>query len=183
MPHFTSLFLHRFRTWSLHDRSSGSKYCARFSGYAGIMVAVSTLKKIERSTAAVEDGLVAVQATANAAQPPQRPLRSSAAALLHAHVIVNAERPWVWYGEPTRGVDNSFDITATNRGRSPATITSSWTVCLQPMRHIFLECLSSARLNRRPLVPIILLPAKRHAEDFSREDARGFCSRTRNCAR
>ena len=69
MPHFTvTLPAPIPAPWSLHDKILwGANIVLAFLGYAGIMVAVSTLKKIERSTAAVEDGLVAVQATANAA--------------------------------------------------------------------------------------------------------------------
>ena len=190
MPHFTvTLPAPIPAPWSLHDKILwGANIVLAFLGYAGIMVAVSTLKKIERSTAAVEDGLVAVQATANAASTAATAAAEVAqAALLHAHVIVNAERPWVLVtAEPTRGVDNSFDITATNRGRSPATITSSvdQVMFAADEAHLpgvpeFSQVESKARL-----VPIILLPGESATlKTFSREDARGFCESDEKFAR
>jgi len=99
--------------WPIHDRIAWAAYLVlAIVGYVGIMLAVSTLKKIERQTVAAE---TAALAAAEAAQ----------AALLQAQIMVNAERPWLTVGvEPTPGVENSFNITATNRGRSPALLTS-----------------------------------------------------------
>jgi hypothetical protein len=160
--------------WPWHERILWAAYVVlALVGYAGVMLAVSTLKKIERNTAAAADTANVAVAAANAATD------TAQAALLHAQSIINAERPWILVtAEPTRGVESSFEITATNRGRSPATITSALDQVLfaadeahLPVRPEFREVESSARF-----VPITLLPGESATlKTFSREDARGFC--------
>lgn len=153
--------------WPVHDRILWGAYLVlAILGYVGIMLAVSTLKKIERHTSAAE---AAATAATNTAQ----------AALLHAQTIVNAERPWVLItAEPTRGVESSFDITATNRGRSPATITSAVDKVIfaaDEARLSGLPQLKPAESGAR-FVPVILLPGESATlKTFSREDVKGIC--------
>ena len=160
--------------WSLHDRILWGAYLVlAILGYVGVMLAVSTLKKIERQTRLAEETSNAAFIAANAAA------ETAQAALLHAKLIVNAERPWVLVTtEPTRGVESSFEITATNRGRSPATITSALDQVLFAADEASLQgapefapVASAARF-----VPIILLPGESATlKTFSREDVRGLC--------
>ena len=190
MPHFTVTIPAPIPApWTLHDKMLWGAYIVlAFLGYAGIMVAVSTLKKIERNTAAVEDSLAAVKATANAATTAATAATDAAqAALLHAQALVSAERPWVLVtAEPTRGVDNSFDITATNRGRSPATVTSSVDQVMFAADEAHLPGVPEFKQveSKARLVPIILLPGESATlKTFSREDARGFCESDEKFAR
>lgn len=82
-------------------------------GYVGIMLALRTLKRIERH-------LEASTATAHAA------LESSGAALALAQAIANSERPWIVVTvEPFLTMESSFKVMAANRGRSPARIVGS----------------------------------------------------------
>ena len=190
MPHFTVTLPAPIPTpWSLHEKIAWAAYLVlAFLGYIGIMLAVSTLKKIERSTAAIEDSLAAAQATANAATTAATAAADAAqAALLQAQAIVNAERPWVLVtAEATRGVDSSFDITATNRGRSPATITSALDLVLFAADEAHLPGVPEFRQveSTARFVPIVLLPGESATlKTFSREDARGFCESDEKFAR
>jgi len=160
--------------WTLHDKILWGAYLVlAILGYVGIMLAVSTLKKIERNTQAAEIAADAAQAAAKAAT------ETAQAALLQAQTILDAERPWVLVTtEPTRGVESSFDITATNRGRSPATISSALDEPLfaADEEHLpgvpeFKKFESAARF-----VPVILLPGESATlKTFSREDVRALC--------
>ena len=190
VPKFTvTLPSPRPAPWSLHEKIGWAAYrVLAFLGYAGIMMAVSTLKKIERSTTAVEASVAAVQATASAATAAAAAAADSAqTALLHAQVIVNAERPWVLVtAEPTLGSENSFDITATNRGRSPATVTSSFDQVLFAADEAHLPSVPEFKQieTKARFVPIILLPGESATlKTFSREDARGFCESDEKFAR
>jgi hypothetical protein len=135
-------------------------------GYVGIMLALSTLKKIEHQSRYAE---VAAQAAADSAQ----------AALLHAQAIIRAERPWILITvEPSRGADNSFTITATNRGRGPARIvstidkiTSAVDQTHLPDQPEFDEMSPSAALSS-----VVLLPAESTGiKTFSRDEVKSFC--------
>ena len=82
-------------------------------GYVGIMLALRTLKRIERH-------LAASTTTAQAA------LESSSAALSLAQAIANSERPWIVVTvEPFLTMESSFKVMAANRGRSPARIINA----------------------------------------------------------
>lgn len=82
-------------------------------GYVGIMLALRTLKRIERH-------LEASTTTAQAA------LESSSAALSLAQAIANSERPWIVVTvEPFLTMESSFKVMAANRGRSPARIINA----------------------------------------------------------
>lgn len=77
------------------------------------MLALRTLKSIDRH-------LQSGTATAEAA------VGSASAALALAQAIANSERPWIVVTvEPFLTMENSFKVMASNRGRSPARITSS----------------------------------------------------------
>ncbi|MFZ0302233.1 MAG: hypothetical protein WAL75_06095, partial [Terracidiphilus sp.] len=135
-------------------------------GYVGIMLGLSLLKKIERQTQYAE---AAAQAAADSAQ----------AALLHAQAIVRAERPWILItAEPSRSLDNSFTVTATNRGRGPARIISTvdkiTTAVDQnhlPDQPEFDEVNPSAALSS-----VVLLPGESTGiKSFSRDEVKDFC--------
>jgi hypothetical protein len=152
----------------VHDRIAWAAYLVlAILGYVGIMLAVSTLKKIERHTSAAEASSAAALETAQAA-------------LLNAQAIVNAERPWLLIAvEPSPGVENSFRLTATNRGRSPGTIVGA----LDQIRIAADEASLPATPEYKtaepgaPFVPIIMLPGEFTVlRTFSRDDVRGLCA-------
>jgi len=133
-------------------------------GYVGIMLAVSLLRKIERQSRYAEASADA--ATANAQ-----------AALLTAQSIINAERPWILVAvEPTIGVDNSFTLTATNRGRTPARVISVAEQTAIAASEAELPPAPAYGADQpRPIAPVILLPGETMAlKVFSREDAKDF---------
>jgi hypothetical protein len=135
-------------------------------GYVGIMLALSTLKKIEHQSRYAE---VAAQAAADSAQ----------AALLHAQAIIRAERPWILITvEPSRAADNSFTVTATNRGRGPARIVSTIDKITSAVDQTHLpdqpeydEISPSTALSS-----VVLLPGDSTGlKDFSRDEVKSFC--------
>ncbi len=161
--------------WTLHEKIAWAAYVVlAFLGYAGIMLALSMLKKIERQTAAAE-------VAANAAQT------SAQAALMNAQAMVDSERPWlVVTVEPSLSVENGFTITATNRGRSPAQVVAT----AEQMRIAADESRLPAKPeygNREPappMVPIVLLQGESTGlKSFSRADARGLCDSDEQFAR
>jgi len=135
-------------------------------GYAGIMMALSLLKKIDRQTAYAE---TAADASATAAQ----------AALLNAQAVVHSERPWILVTvEPSRSIENSFTVVATNRGRTPARIISTMeqTRIATDEKHLPLKPEYKNEKADAPLVPIILLPGEFTAiQPFCRDDVKGLC--------
>jgi hypothetical protein len=154
--------------WPWHDRILWAAYLVlAIVAYAGIMLAVSTLKKIERHTGAVE---AAAAAAADAAQ----------AASMQAQAIINAERPWLLIGvEPSPGIENSFNITAANRGRSPATIVSTLDQVIFAVdeQHFPAFPALKAAESAAPFVPVILLPGEFIAvKTIKREDAKALCA-------
>jgi hypothetical protein len=160
--------------WQLHDRILwGALLALVFMAYAGVMLAVSTLKKIERHTGATETSVASLTAAATAAN------ETAQAALLHAQSMLKAERPWVLVtAEATRGVESSFDITATNRGRSPATITSALDQVVFGSDEAHLPAVPSFELSdsKSRFVPLILLPGESATlKSFTREQAKQLC--------
>ena len=153
--------------WTLHEQISwAAGLILVILGYAGILMAVSLLKKIARQTAYAEAAADAATASAQAA-------------LLHAQAVVHADRPWILITpEPSLSVENSFTVVATNRGRTPARI-------------IEIEVRSRITIDERrlphtpeypheersaPFNPIILLPSESTPiKPFSREDVKGLC--------
>lgn len=91
----------------------GSTIVLAVLGYVGIMLALRTLKSIDKH-------LVAGGSTTQAA------MDSANAALALAQAIASSERPWIVVTvEPFLTMENSFKVMASNRGRSPARIVSS----------------------------------------------------------
>lgn len=153
--------------WPIHDRILWAVLLVLvILGYAGIMLALSTLKKIERHTAAAESSALA------AAQAAQ-------AALLHAQSLFKAERPWLTISvEPTLGVENSFNVTATNRGRSPARITSVLDDIIYAVDEAHLPPSPVMKTAERsaPFASIILLPGEYAAiKAIRRDDVKELC--------
>jgi hypothetical protein len=84
-----------------------------FLGYAGVMLAISAFRKIERQNRSLE-------ALASAAND------TAQAVLLHGQAILRSERPWIMVTvEPSPGMDNCSTVVATNRGKSPASMVAT----------------------------------------------------------
>ncbi len=135
-------------------------------GYAGILMAISLLRKIERQTGYAEAVVEAASSTAHAA-------------LLNAQSVIHAERPWILITvEPSRSMENSFTVMATNRGRTPARIIETmerYKIAIDEKR---LPATPEFRNEKRntPFAPIILLPGEYTAiKPFSREDVKALC--------
>ncbi len=153
--------------WPWQDRISwAANLVLVILGYAGILLAVSTLKKIERQTQYSE---AAAQAAADSAQ----------AALLHAQALERAERPWILVTiEPSHRVENRFMVMATNRGRRPARV-------LTAVDKITIQA-DQASLPEEPqyddaepnasLAGLILLPGESTGiKAFGRDDVAALC--------
>jgi hypothetical protein len=144
----------------------GANLVLVFLGYVGIVKAISLLKKIERQTAYAEAAAEAASASAQAA-------------LLNAQSFIHSERPWILITiEPSRSLENSFTIMATNRGRTPARIIST-----AERTRIAID---ERRLPRTPeykkedpnalLAPIILVPGESTPiKSFCRDDVKALC--------
>jgi hypothetical protein len=148
--------------WLLRDRISWGAYLLlALVGYVGIMLALSTLKKIERNTLLAET-------TAQAA------LDSSQAALATAQAIFLAERPWILVSvEPAISKPNSFTITATNKGRTPATITAMFEQVgiKSDEAHLPATPEYDEQQESSPMIPVTLVPGESTSiKVFSRDD-------------
>lgn len=135
-------------------------------GYAGIMVAISILKKIERQSKYSE---AAAQAAAESAQ----------AALLHAQAIINAERPWVLITiVPSRSIESGFTVIATNRGRGPAQVIAASEETRITVDEAHLPPVPEYKTpdSESPFVSIILLPGEfMNLKSFCRDDVKAVC--------
>ena len=100
--------------WAWHDRVAwGAGIILAVLGYMGVLLALRTLKSIDRH---LEAGFVTTKATMDSAN----------AALALAQAIASSERPWIVVTiEPFLTMENSFKVMASNRGRSPARIITS----------------------------------------------------------
>jgi hypothetical protein len=154
--------------WPWQERIAwGANIVLAILGYAGIMLALSTLRKIERQTQYAED---AAQAAASSAQ----------AALLHAQAIVRAERPWLLVtAEPSpNNAQNSFTILATNRGRSPARLESCLHHVISAAGEAYLPKAPDFKLAKQsaPAESAILLPGEFITiTGFNRDEVKDFC--------
>ena len=163
------------RVWTLPEWVQwGATIVLAVLGYAGIMMALSLLKKIERQTQVAEAAAEAARSSAHAA-------------LLNAQAIIDSERPWILITvEPSIHVENGFVVTATNRGRSPAQIVSTAEQVKIAADESKLPK-KSEQDNREPVapkIPIILLPGESTGlKPFSRADARGYCESDEQFAR
>jgi hypothetical protein len=135
-------------------------------GYVGIMLALRTLKNIERHA---ESNAAAVQVAQETAS----------AALAQSQALVDSERPWIVVSvEPFLTMENSFKVMATNRGRTPARIVSTVDQVEVAADETHLaetpefESVESGALPN----PIILLPGESVGiRPFRREDVRAVC--------
>jgi hypothetical protein len=154
--------------WPVQDRIAwGANVLLALLGYAGIFLALSLLKKIERQTRFME---TAATAAAESAQ----------AALHHAQAILNAERPWVLITvAPSPSIENGFTIMATNRGRGPARIVAMAEQTTFAKDETYLPAVPEykAVAPDAPPISIILLPGEfTSIKSFSREDVKGLCA-------
>jgi len=152
----------------LHDRIAwAANLVLVILGYAGILLAISTLKKIERQT---KVGEAAAEAAAESAQ----------AALLHAQAMIHAERPWLLVTvEPSRSIENGFTVMATNRGRSPARIIAMAEQVRIAIDEAHLPDTPEYKSGEpgAPRVPVILLPGESTGiKSFCRDDLKGLCN-------
>jgi hypothetical protein len=154
--------------WTLREKIAwAANLVLAVLGYVGIMLALSTLRKIERHTKSAE---LAAGAAADSAQ----------AALLNAQALAEAERPWLLVAiEPTPGVENGFDIKVANRGRSPAKILSSLERMIFAVDDAHLPATPEYRQEGQagaPQVPIILVPGESTTIlKFCRDDLKLLC--------
>jgi antitoxin (DNA-binding transcriptional repressor) of toxin-antitoxin stability system len=153
--------------WTLREKISwGASLVLVILGYAGVMLALRTLKIIQRQT---ESNEAAAQAA----------LDSAHAALLNAQSIIGAERPWLLISiEPFLTMENCFKVMVTNRGRTPARI-----VALADRMRIAKDethlpaspAYDGEESGGRP-VPIILLPGESTGiRRVSRDDVKRMC--------
>jgi len=153
--------------WSRHEQIAwGANLVLVLLGYAGILMALSVLKKIQRQGAYTE---LAAEAAAASAQ----------AALLNAQAIRHSERPWILISiEPSRSKENSFTVMATNRGRSPARIVASEEEVMIAVDEIQLPIPPEyeSRDRKAKPAPIILLPGEfTQVRSFCRTDVKDLC--------
>ena len=154
-------------SWPTRDRIAWvANVVLAIVAYFGIILAVSTLKKIERSTRATE---AIAMAAADSAQ----------AALLNAQAVIDAGRPWLLITvEPSRSIVNSFAVKATNRGRCPANMIASVERIMIAVDEFHLPNTPEYEDQDMgaPFVPIILLPGESTTiKSFSRDDLKGIC--------
>lgn len=135
-------------------------------GYVGIMLALRTLKRIERH-------LEASTTTAQAA------LESSSAALSLAQAIANSERPWIVVTvEPFLTMESSFKVMAANRGRSPARIINAIDQVRVATDEAQLPKTPEFEMAAKPDAPepIVLLPGEATGIwAFNRDDLPAIC--------
>jgi len=153
--------------WPVQDRILwGANILLALLAYAGIMIAVSTLKKIERQTRASE---LAATAACDSAQ----------AALIHAQTILHAERPWVLITvAPSPSIENGFNVIATNRGRTPARIVAMADETRTAVNEAQLPGIPEFKPEdpEMPAVSMILLPGEfTTIKSFCRGDVKGLC--------
>ncbi len=155
-----------YGSWPLPDRIKWlTVVLLVIIAYVGVLLALSTLRKIERQTRYAE---TTAQAAADSAK----------ATLLFAENQARAERPWILISaEPMSGVTDGFSVVATNRGRSPARIVS----LVEGMAIVADEAqLPSAPVFktelRAPLAPMLLLPGESaRIKTFHRDEVKSVC--------
>lgn len=160
--------------WPMQDRIAwGANVLLALLGYAGIMLGIQTLKKIERQSKYSESAAEIAAKSAEAAA------KSAEAALLHAQAIINAERPWVLITiVPSRSIENGFTVIATNRGRGPAQVVAALeeTKIAVDETHLPPTPEFPSQDSETPFVSIILLPGEfMNLKSFCRDDVRTLC--------
>ena len=154
-------------TWTLHEQITwAANLVLVILGYAGILMALSLLKKIDRQTGYAE---TAAEAAASSAH----------AALMNAQAVLHSERSWILISvEASRSAENSFTVMATNRGRTPAKIIETADRSRIAIDEKQLPSTAEYAEEKRgaSFTPIILLPGESTAvKPFCRDDARGLC--------
>lgn len=160
--------------WPVQDRIAwGANVLLALLGYAGIMLGIQTLKKIERQSKYSESAAEIAAKSAEAAS------KSAEAALLHAQAIINAERPWVLITiVPSRSIENGFTVIATNRGRGPAQVVAASEETRIAVDESHLPAIPEYKVedSETPFVSIILLPGEfMNLKSFCREDVKPLC--------
>ena len=154
--------------WTWHDRVLwGADIILVVLGYIGVMLALRTLKNIQKQT---EFGVAAAQAA----------LQCANAALESSQAIVDSGRPWIVISvEPFMTVENGFKIMATNRGRTPARITAKADCAKIAVDETQLPATPDYGVGKSstPFEPIILLPGESAGiRPFRRSDVRPLCA-------
>jgi hypothetical protein len=154
--------------WTRHEQIAwAAGLILTMLGYAGIWLAISTLKKIERHTAVAETSAQAALATAQAA-------------LLQTQSIRQAERPWLLISvEPSIAKENSFSVIATNRGRSPLSVVTAADQIQFAIDEANLPAAPAFKTpeGAPPLAPIILLQGESAPiKSFSRDEVKALCA-------
>jgi hypothetical protein len=155
-----------YGSWPLPDRIKWlTVVLLVLIAYVGVLLALSTLRKIERQTRYAE---TTAQAAADSAK----------ATLLFAENQARAERPWILISaEPTPGVTDGFSVVATNRGRSPARIVSLVEGMAIVADEAQLPPAPAFKTElRAPLAPMLLLPGESaRIKTFHRDEVKSVC--------
>lgn len=154
--------------WDWKDRIAwGANIVLVLLGYAGIMMALSLLRKIERQSKYFEEAVAQAKTAADAA-------------LLHAEALVRAERPWVMITvERSPTVENGSVVVATNRGKSPAKLIATTDRIMSAADEQHLPAKPEyGEVQASPLAePIILLPGEcAEIRIFGDEDVERYCT-------
>lgn len=154
--------------WTWHDKVLwGAELVLVILGYLGVLLALRTLKNIQRQT---EFGVKAAQAA----------LQVANASLESSQAIVDSGRPWIVVTiEPFLTVDNGFKVMATNRGRTPARIMAKndCVKLVEDEAHLPQTPDYEGGKSATPFEPIILLPGETAGiRPFRRSDVRSYCS-------
>lgn len=154
--------------WTWHDKVLwGAELVLVILGYGGVLLALRTLKNIQRQT---EFGVSAAQAA----------LQVANASLESSQAIVDSGRPWIVITvEPFLTVEHGFKVMATNRGRTPARILAKADCVKIAPDETQLPATPDydSGKSATPFEPIILLPGESAGiRPFRRTDVRSYCS-------
>jgi hypothetical protein len=171
--------------WQMHERIAWvANLVLALVAYLGIMVAIVTLRKIEKQARYAEE---AVTGAVDGIKSALKSLESLAAStdlavksvLEHAHAFASAERPWLLITvEPSLTISNCFMVTVSNRGKSPAKI-----ILAQDQTKIAADAEHLPETPEFPQdgpeaqqSPYILIPGEsRVVRSLSRDDLKGIC--------
>jgi hypothetical protein len=136
-------------------------------GYIAVLLALRTLKYIQRQT---DFGVAAAQAA----------LQCANASLESSQAIVDSGRPWIVISvEPFLTMENGFKVMATNRGRTPARIIAKADCATIAGDETKLSATPDFSVGKSstPFEPIILLPGESAGiRPFRRTDVRPLCA-------
>lgn len=154
--------------WTWHDKVLwGAEIVLVILGYIGVLLALRTLKNIQRQT---EFGVQAAQAA----------LQCANASLESSQAIVDSGRPWIVVTvEPFLTVEHGFKVMATNRGRTPARIMAKndCVKIVEDETKLPLTPDYDSGKSATPFEPIILLPGESAGiRPFRRSDVRTYCA-------